>query len=256
MNAPIIQPPRKIGYPDSDGEPMSDNTLQFKWIVTLHGNIDGMFRDNPNIFVAGDLLWYPVEGDNKTRIGPDVLVAFGRPKGERGSYRQWEEGGIAPQVIFEVLPPSNRMGDLMKKFQFYERFGVEEYFIYDPDRIKIEGYLRNGNALVDIPEMDGWVSPRLGIRFDMGGEELVVYHPNGERFLTYREILDERKAQFLRAEEQSRRADDEKQRAEEERLARLQAQQRADLAQQRADLATQRAEKLAEKLRQLGVDPD
>ena len=45
------------------------------------------------------LLWYAVEGDNKIRQAPDAMVAFGRPKGYRGSYRQWEEGGIAPQVV-------------------------------------------------------------------------------------------------------------------------------------------------------------
>ena len=37
-----------------------------------------------------------------------AMVVFGRPKGYRGSYRQWEEGGIAPQVVFEILSPGNR----------------------------------------------------------------------------------------------------------------------------------------------------
>src|SRR5579872_7634508 len=91
------QPP-EIEYPDSDGQPMSDNTLQFQWIVTLQGNLDALYQDDPNVFVAGDLLWYPVEGRNDIRAAPDALVAIGRPKGYRGSYRQWEEGGIAPQV--------------------------------------------------------------------------------------------------------------------------------------------------------------
>ncbi|NEX15989.1 MAG: hypothetical protein C1943_04960 [Halochromatium sp.] len=30
-------------------------------------------------------------------IAPDLFVVFGRPKGRRGSYRQWEEDGIAPR---------------------------------------------------------------------------------------------------------------------------------------------------------------
>ena len=90
----------KIDYPDSDGQPMADNTLQFQWIVTLQGGLDAMFRDDPNVFVAGDLLWYPVEGNNKLRVAPDALVAFGRPKGYRGSYMQWEEDGIgAPSGV-------------------------------------------------------------------------------------------------------------------------------------------------------------
>jgi hypothetical protein len=60
-------------------------------MVTLVGGLQTLFADNPDVFVAGDLLWYPVEGDNKTGIAPDALVAFGRPQGHRGSYKQWEE---------------------------------------------------------------------------------------------------------------------------------------------------------------------
>src|SRR3954452_5736001 len=131
----------EIEYPDSDGEPMAENTLQFRWIVTIQGGLDALFRDYPEVFVAGDLLWYPVEGDNKTRMAPDAMVAFGRPKGYRGSYMQWVEGGIAPQVVFEVLSPGNRPAEMSKKREFYERFGVEEYYVYDPDRVMLWGWL-------------------------------------------------------------------------------------------------------------------
>lgn len=82
-----------VDYPDSDGRPMADNTLQFEWIVTLKEGIEVLFRDDLNVFVAGDLLWYPVEGRPDLRTAPDVLVVFGRPKGYRGSYRQWVEAG-------------------------------------------------------------------------------------------------------------------------------------------------------------------
>ena len=58
-------------------------------------------------FVAGDLLWYAQQGDPTERLAPDAMVVFGRPKGDRGSYKQWEEDGIAPQVVWEVLSPGN-----------------------------------------------------------------------------------------------------------------------------------------------------
>jgi len=69
-----------IDYPDSDGQPMSDNTVQYRWITTIKSNLDWLFASDDQVFVAGDLLWYPVETDNKTRQAPDVMVAFGRPK--------------------------------------------------------------------------------------------------------------------------------------------------------------------------------
>jgi len=91
MSAASVLAPPQIEYPEDNGEPLSDNTLQFRWIMTIQGGLDAIFVQNPNVFVAGNLLRYPVEGDNKIRQAPDVMVAFGRPKGYRGSYRQWDE---------------------------------------------------------------------------------------------------------------------------------------------------------------------
>ena len=85
MSTAITTPPPAVHYPDSDGQPVADNTLQFQWIVTIKGNLDLVFRDRDDVFVAGDHLINPVEGDADTRQAPDVYVAFGRPKGHRGS---------------------------------------------------------------------------------------------------------------------------------------------------------------------------
>jgi Uma2 family endonuclease len=238
------RPQPAIEYPDSDGKPMSDNTLQYEWIVILKEGIDTLFSDDDNVFVAGDLLWYAVEGNNRIRMGPDVLVAFGRPRGYRGSYKQWEEGGIAPQVVFEVLSPGNRAGEMKRKFQFYQKYGVEEYYVYNPDDGDLEGWLRSGAALEKISVMAGFVSPRLGIRFEPGEgpSSLKIFRPDGEQFLSYREVFERRKAAEQRADRAEQRAD----KAE---------RQRADESQ-RADKAEQRAESLAAKLRELGVEPD
>jgi len=161
-----------IVYPDSDGMPMADNTQQFRTIVTIKENLEALFHNRDDVFVAGDLLWYPVEGRPDIRRAPDVLVAFGRPKGDRGSYRQWEEEGIAPQVVFEVLSPGNTAEELTEKRAFYERYGVEEYYVYDPETGAMEGWLRREGRLQPIAEIEGWVSPRLGVRFERQGEEM------------------------------------------------------------------------------------
>jgi Uma2 family endonuclease len=189
-----------IEYPDSDGQPMADNTLQFEWIVTIKGNLDGYYREDSNVFIAGDLLWYPVEGDNKIRTAPDVFAVFGRPKGYRGSYRQWEEGNIPPQVVFEILSPGNRPGVMQEKFDFYDLYGVEEYYIYDPHYERLTGWLRQGEHLQPIPQMHNWISPRLGIRFDMSENELKVFQPSGERFATFVELCAQNAVIQARAE--------------------------------------------------------
>jgi Uma2 family endonuclease len=178
----------EIIYPDSDGQPMADNTLQYRWIVTIQGGLDTLFKDDPNVFVAGDLLWYPVEGNNVTRRAPDVMVAIGRPKGDRGSYQQWREENIPPQVVFEILSPGNSVKEMVAKHNFYRRYGVEEYYLYDPDNGDLTGWIRDGEELPEIEQMLGWISPRLGIRFELSQGELEIYRPDGEKFVSYVEL--------------------------------------------------------------------
>ena len=112
------------------------------------------------------------------------MVAFGRPKGDAGALMsRWYEGGIAPQVVFEVLSPSNRGPELALKFEFYETYGVEEYYIYDPDFHTLEGWLRVNDRLRPIPEMNGWISPRLGVRFELIGTQFRLYGPDNQPFV-------------------------------------------------------------------------
>ncbi len=223
-----------IVYPDSDGNPMADNTVQFRWITVIYHNLAWLFADDPNVFVAGDLLWYPVEGNNKLRQAPDVMVAFGRPKGDRGSYQQWRENDIPPQVVFEILSPGNTLKELGRKLMFYNDYGVEEYYIYDPQKNDLVGWLR-GEAetskmarLEVIDEMNGWTSPRLKIRFEVNDTTMVLYHPNGSEFLDYVTV--------------------------QQRLEQL--EQQLQQAEQRATSAEQRSDRLAARLRELGIDPN
>lgn len=212
---------RQIIYPDSDGQPMADHTKQFRWIVLIKENLELLFADRSDVFVAGDLLWYPVEGHPEIRVAPDAMVVFGRPKGDRGSYRQWEEDNIPPQVVFEILSPGNRVKEMTRKLKFYDRYGVEEYYIYDPDDNELEGLQRCEGNLELIEEINKWVSPRLGIQFVITEETLEIYRPDGEKFLSSLELYQQRQQ-----------------------------------ASQRAEREAQRAERLAEKLRALGIDPD
>jgi Uma2 family endonuclease len=193
MNAvALASKPRTIVYPESDGQPMAENTVQFEWIATIKGNLEDLFRDDGTVFVAGDLFWYPVEGHPEIRQAPDVFAAQKRPKGDRSSYRQWEEGGVPPTVVFEILSPSNRALEMSRKFTFYEHYGVSEYYLYDPDANALTGWERRGERLIEITAMHGWISPRLGIRFEWTDETLLLYRPNGSRFLSFVELARQR----------------------------------------------------------------
>jgi Uma2 family endonuclease len=221
---PGLTPETDIHYPDSDGNPMADNTKQFKLIVMIKENLDIWYAPMANVFVAGDLLWYPIEGDNATRLAPDTMVAFGTGKGDRGSYQQWNENNIAPQVVFEILSSSNFAPEMEEKRKFYETHGVEEYYSFDPDRLRLKGWLRADDRLIAIPDMNGWISPRLQTRFAQVNGELEIYRPDGRKFLTSVELDQLAQQQALRAEQQRLIAREEKHRAERE-------QQRADRAE-------------------------
>ena len=212
-----------ILYPESDGQPMADNTQQFQWIARLKGGFEFVTAHDPNTFVAGDLLWYPAQGQPQTRLAPDVLVVFGRPKGHRGSYKQWEEEHIAPQVVVEILSPGNTVIEMSRKQGFYERYGVEEYYLYDPTLNEAEGWLRENqeSGLRRIENMDGWTSPRLGVRFAFVEGSFTVFGPDGRPFEDYETILAARNS-----------------------------------AEARADSEYQRAERLAAKLREIGIEPE
>ncbi|ACB51671.1 unknown [Crocosphaera subtropica ATCC 51142] len=200
------QTENNIIYPDSDGQPMADNTKQFRLIVTIKENLELLFNDNRDVFVAGDLLWYPIQGNNKLRRAPDVMVVFGRPKGDRGSYKQWEENNISPQVVFEILSPGNTLAEMSQKFEFYNRYGVEEYYVYDPDKIDLCGWMREENQLKLIEIMDGWISPRLKVRFEITENDLQLFTPTDEPFLTYVELGKLKQEAEIRAKQAEKRA--------------------------------------------------
>jgi Uma2 family endonuclease len=234
-------------YPEDDGNPMSESTEQYRWIVVLKENIELLVLDQVDVFVAADLAWYPVEVEVPPAPcqAPDVMVAFGRPKGPRRSYLQWKESNIGPQVVFEILSASNKtrrgIAAMDYKFQFYEKYGVEEYYIYDPDEFTLEGWQRLGNRLVEIPRMMGWVSPRLGVRFDWQvRRELELYYPDGRRFSSFVELqqkIDQAEQQVLQAQQQMEQA---QQQMQQERSRAEQEQSRAEQAESAIQMAVPR----------------
>jgi hypothetical protein len=76
--------------------------------------------------------------------------------------------------------------------------------------------------------MEGWISPRLGVRFELGEDGLEIYRPDGEKFLSYAELEADRALNRQRLQQES----------------------------QRAEQAEQKSERLAAKLRELNIDPD
>lgn len=234
--------PGRIVYPDSDGKRMAENTLQYEWIVAIHAGLEFLFRNQADVFVAADNLIYPVQGNPRVCVAPDVYVAFGRPKGHRGSYKVWEEDGIFPQVAIEVWSPGNTLTEMIDKRTFFDRYGAEEFHLIDPENGQAEVWVRQGGRLAPVEEVGAFVSPRLGIRYEPAGDAISLVGPDGKRFLNALELGEARDLLSRQVEEERGRVEHEQRRAEEEK--------------KRAEEEKKRADKLAAKLRELGLDPN
>ncbi len=186
-------------------------------------------------------------------ISLDVVLPAEPTLKEHRSYFLWLYGK-PPEVVVEIV--SNRKGgELGDKLLDYARLGVSYYIVYDPDghisQAPLRIFMRQGAAFVET--QDRWlgdvglgVTTWPGVYNDMPGVWLRWVDRAGTLLATGPEAkLQERQ----RTEQASQRAEEERQRAEEER-------QRAEQASQRADQERARALLLAEKLRELGVDPD
>jgi hypothetical protein len=112
---------------------------------------------------------------------------------------------------------------------------VEEYYLYDPEKLELAGWLRVEGQLEAISQMEGWVSPRLGVRFQLSETELEMYGPNREPFMSFVEISRLRQQAEARAEQE---------------------QQRAQQAETLLDQERSRSQALESRLRQMGIDPD
>ena len=222
-----------VVYPDSDGKPMAGNMTQHRWMTLIFGNLERLYKDDPNVLVCTDLLWYPVQGARDFSLAPDIMAVFGRPKWERRSYKQWEEGGIAPQVVFEIVSESNSIHEMFTKVAHYGVHGVEECYIYDPDSGGLDAITFADGKMAVVPVQYEYTSPRLGVRFvpqeraDMG-----IYFADGSPFLSNKELdallafrTEERDRALELASAERERANTERERAEkaEAEIARLRA---------------------------------
>ena len=85
--------------------------------------------------------------------------------------------------------------------------------------------------------MNGHVSPRLGVKFEMGEDGLRILRPDGRPFVTFQELATQREQEHRRADEQQQLAEREQDRAEREH-------ERADRERDRADQLQAEIERL------------
>lgn len=228
----------------------------------VHSSWEGPGEDRPWI-CASDIGVFTTA--KAKPIVPDVLLSVDVARGtdislkENLSYFVWILGKV-PDVAIEIV--SNREGEEdTRKFKTYQAMRVPYYAIFDPQLLlsreplrvfRLNGayYVRNESGM--IPEFN------LGLRLWKGGFEhqeaewlrwtdgkgKILACGNEKAIAAWNQVDVERK----KAETAKLRADAEQIRADAQK-------QEAEMERQRAETEKHRADRLAEKLRELGVDP-
>ena len=237
--------PWVVEYPDEDGEPMADNEWQGWTMDAIFHALKGRFKSDPNIHVAKDLLVYYDEGNPNQALAPDVFVTRGVAPGFRSSYRIWEERQ-PPAFVLEVASRSTAKKDATTKKDLYARWGVRDYWLYDPrgglHEPQLQGFVLVEGDYRDLPARElasgglavsSWL---LGLELRLEEGQLRLWDVETERYLATpdedregREAAEER----AQAEAAARRAAEDQ--AQAEAAARRAAESQAEAAKDQAE---------------------
>ena len=272
---PRLQWPSSTDLPDSDETPV-DNELQNLAPNLLLAMLSYLWGDRDDWFFGVDMGVYTIPDKRYKAIVPDGFLSVGverrkNPPRGRLSYVLWEENDIVPCLVLECVSHTYG-GEYDEKAQKYAALGVKYYVIYNPDH-----WQRDEHDPFEVYELRGGFYARLegdpvwleslaigigraeGIYKGWQREWLYWYDVAGEKSLSPDEqvavAVQRTQLEVQRADAESQRADAESQRANAE-------SQRADAESQRAKAAEaelrheqQRADLLAQKLKELGIDP-
>ena len=98
-------------------------------LLELAGQLRDFLKGKPcKVFIAPFDVRLNADTQDNTVVQPDILVVCDELKRKGG------KGVVgAPDFIAEILSPSTSRHDRVTKFNLYQRSGVREYWIVDPD---------------------------------------------------------------------------------------------------------------------------
>ena len=267
-------------------EPEMESSQLYMQLVLLVISLEWLWSNSNDYFIGANLTIYysPQQLKNRDFRGPDFFLVKQTQKRPRKSWVVWEENGQYPNLIIELLSDSTaRVDRNLKKRLYQDNFRTPEYFWFDPETLEFMGFRLQNNQYEEIQlNNQGWRwSQELELYLGVYENQLRYFTANGERVPTPQEAeiqeqLVARQAQLQaqqagsQAQQAQLQAEQERERAQEAesqaQQAQLQAEQERERAQeaesqaQQAQLQVQqereRGERLAQRLRELGVDAE
>ena len=191
-----------VVYPESDGKPIAETPMHRDAMFELIVGLRDHFANDPEVYVSGNMFLYFVEGNPRRNVSPDVMVVRGVDKDRsRPTYKTWEEGGKAPDLVVEVSSKSTRREDLRTKLALYrDELKVREYFLFDPLgeylKPRFRGFRLVGDDYEPVPiEDEQMASEVLGLDLRAVGETVRLVDPATGRIIPNRveriEALDD-----------------------------------------------------------------
>jgi Uma2 family endonuclease len=87
-------------------------------------------------------LFYEEDESDDTVVQPDITIICDEEKrGEEGCHG-------APDLVVEILSPSNTAAEMQRKLKLYQTAGVREYWVVDPETKSLTVYLFQENAIL------------------------------------------------------------------------------------------------------------
>ena len=101
------------------------------------------------IYAPVDIYLNEQDEDRPTIVQPDLVVICDPSKLKADGYHG------APDLVIEILSPSNRMREQAYKYELYQKYGVREYWVISPEEKALCVYLRNDKGQLAIQDFYG-----------------------------------------------------------------------------------------------------
>lgn len=185
----------EIYYPESDGKPMAETDVHRDQMNYLIESLKLFFSNRKIAYVSGNIMFYYEEGNPHKSFSPDVMICFGVSQEDRRTYKLWEEKQF-PQVVFEISSRGTWGEDLNKKWFLFQKFGVKEYYIFDPEYDYLPepliAYRLKKGELKQVKVKNGRIfSEELNLEIVDTSKGLRLYDPEKKEFLKTLEEADE-----------------------------------------------------------------
>ncbi|MGL5033852.1 MAG: Uma2 family endonuclease, partial [Microcystaceae cyanobacterium] len=143
LESPIVSqqpfPPNNL----ESSEPPLESDLHRRQIDLLIRLLESYWSARQDFYVSGNvtIFYSPNQLKSEDFRGPDFFVVLNCDRRNRKSWTVWQENGLYPNLIIELLSSSTAKVDRGLKKEIYQNtFRTPDYFWFDPESLEFQGF--------------------------------------------------------------------------------------------------------------------